>query len=92
MRRSRIIASLATLALGAGLVATQSAPASAIPANDVTEVATGFAGPLQFAINGKGRPFVAESFGPGTITRTNVISRNAVNSCQLIIRRCCLLR
>ncbi len=69
MRPSRTIASLATLAAGAALVATQTGPATAVVEDDVTEVTSDLAGPLQFAVNGNGRAFVAQSFGPGTITK-----------------------
>ena len=69
VRRSRTIASLAALAAATAVVATQSTTASAIGVDDVTPVATGFAGPLQFAVNANNRAFVAQSFGPGTITK-----------------------
>ena len=50
----------------------QSTPASAKPEFaqfDVAPVASGLNGPLQFALSRSGRPYVAEAYGPGTITK-----------------------
>lgn len=76
-------------------MATQTPAASARGVvNDVTPVATDFAGPLQFAVNGNGRAFVAQSFGPGTITkvtpsgsRTDVVEDSAGSITGVGLRR-----
>ena len=72
VRRSRTVVSIAALAAGAALVVNQSTPASAKPEFaqfDVAPVASGLNGPLQFTLGRGGRPYVAEAYGPGTITK-----------------------